>query len=177
MQKTDALPDVPRWAVLTAHAVPLVALPSGLWRIAQIAGAPVADQSGRDGREMVLALSLALVSEALALLTLGLVRPWGEIAPRRLPFIGGRPVRTLAAVIPALLGAALLGAVSVWFAWTQAADLVERVTRTPAQHALLVACYAPLLAWPPLLAATALAYHRRRRTTEDRTPTAAATSG
>jgi hypothetical protein len=41
MLKTSALPNVPRWAVLAAHAVPLITLPSGLWRIALVAGAPV----------------------------------------------------------------------------------------------------------------------------------------
>ncbi|MBP2047604.1 hypothetical protein J2Z21_000526 [Streptomyces griseochromogenes] len=44
MFKIDALPDVPRWAVLAAHTVPLVTVPSGLWRIAQVAGLPVAAQ-------------------------------------------------------------------------------------------------------------------------------------
>ncbi|MEU6595155.1 hypothetical protein ABZ923_39165 [Streptomyces sp. NPDC046881] len=162
MVKIDALPGVPRWAVLAAHTVPLVTLPSGLWRIAQVAGVPVAEQSGRNGREAVVAVSLTLLTEALALLTLGLVRPWGEVAPRWLPFIGGRPVRTLAAAVPALLGAAVLGAVAVWFTCTQATGLIGRVTQTPAQHVLLVVCYAPLLAWAPLLAATTLAYYRRR---------------
>lgn len=162
MLKIDALPNVPRRAALAAHAVPLVTLPSGLWRIAQAAGLPVAEQSGRNGREMVLALSLAVISEALALLTLGLVRPWGEVAPRWLPLIGGRRVRTLAAVIPALFGAAVLCTISGWFAGTQAAGLIERVTQTPAQQVLLVACYSPLLAWAPLLAATTVAYYRRR---------------
>ncbi|MCX5384740.1 hypothetical protein [Streptomyces sp. NBC_00083] len=122
----------------------------------------MADQSGRDGREMVLALALAAISEALALLTLGLVRPWGETAPRRLPFIGGRRVPPLAAVVPALFGAAVLGTFSCWFAWTQVPELIERVTRTPAQHALLLACYAPLLA------ATALSYLRRRTADPER---------
>lgn len=162
MVKIDALPGVPRWAVLAAHTVPLVTLPSGLWRIAQVAGLPVAAQSGRDGREAVVALSLTLVTEALALLTLGLVRPWGEVAPRRLPLIGGRRVHTLAAVVPALLGAVVLAAMAGWFTCTQAAGLIGRVAQTPAQHVLLVVCYAPLLVWAPLLAATTLAYYRRR---------------
>ncbi|MFR9788392.1 hypothetical protein ACL07V_06900 [Streptomyces sp. MB22_4] len=164
MVKIDALPDVPRWAVLAAHTVPLVTLPSGLWRIAQVAGLPVAEQSGRNGREAVVAVSLTLITEGLALLTLGLVRPWGEVAPRRLPLIGGRRVNTLAAAASAVLGAAVLCATVGWFAWTRAAGLMERVTRTPAQQVLLVVCYAPLLAWAPLLAATALAYYRRRTT-------------
>ncbi|MCF2434810.1 hypothetical protein LV779_08895 [Streptomyces thinghirensis] len=36
------------------------------------------------------------MSEALALLTLGLVRPWGEVVPRRVPLLGGRPVPVMA---------------------------------------------------------------------------------
>ncbi|CAM5270663.1 hypothetical protein SALBM217S_08696 [Streptomyces griseoloalbus] len=162
MVKIDALPNVPRWAVLAAHTVPLVTLPSGLWRIAQVAGLPVADQVGRNGREAVVAISLTLMTEGLALLTLGLVRPWGEVAPRWLPFIGGRRMHTFAVVVPAMLGAAALCATAGWFACTQAAGLIEHVTQTPAQQLLLVVCYAPLLAWAPLLAATTLAYYRRR---------------
>lgn len=162
--KIDALPDVPRWAVLAAHAVPLVTLPSGLWRIAQVAGLPVAEQLGRDGREVVVAVSLTLITEGLALLTLGLVRPWGEVAPCWLPLIGGRRVHPLAAVVPALLGAAVLCAIGGWFTCTQAAGLIRRVTQTSAQQVLLVVCYSPLLAWAPLVAATTLAYYRRRTT-------------
>ncbi|MFB7504914.1 hypothetical protein [Streptomyces broussonetiae] len=162
MQKINASPDVPRWAVLAAHSVPLVTLPSGLWRIAQVTGLPVAAQLGRDGREVVVAVTLTLMTEGLALLTLGLVRPWGEMAPRWLPFIGGRRVHTLAAVVPALLGAAVLGTLGTWFACTQAAGLIGRVAQTSAQQALLVVCYVPLLAWAPLLAATTVAYYRRR---------------
>ncbi|EMF24625.1 GntR family transcriptional regulator [Streptomyces gancidicus BKS 13-15] len=134
----------------------------GLWRIAQVAGLPVADQVGRNGREAVVAISLTLMTEGLALLTLGLVRPWGEVAPRWLPFIGGRRMHTFAVVVPAMLGAAALCATAGWFACTQAAGLIEHVTQTPAQQLLLVVCYAPLLAWAPLLAATTLAYYRRR---------------
>ncbi|MFZ4155601.1 hypothetical protein [Streptomyces pseudogriseolus] len=132
MVKIDALPNVPRWAVLAAHTVPLVTLPSALWRIAQVAGLPVADQVGRNGREAVVAISLTATTEGLALLTLGLVRPWGEVAPRWPPLIGGRRVHTLAVVVPAMLGAAALCATAGWFACTQAAGLIEDVTQTPA---------------------------------------------
>ncbi|EST36475.1 hypothetical protein [Streptomyces roseochromogenus] len=162
MLKIDTLPNVPRWAALGAHIVPLVTLPSGLWRIAQVAGLPVAEQFGRNGREVVVAVLLTLITEGLALLTLGLVRPWGEIAPRWLPLIGGRRVHTLAAVIPALLGVAALCTIGGWFTCSQAAGLIERVTQTPTQQVLLVVCYSPLLAWAPLLAATTVAYYRRR---------------
>lgn len=170
MVKIDALPDVPRWAVLAAHTVPLVTLPSGLWRIAQVAGLPVAEQSGRNGREAVVALLLTAITEGLAMLTLGLVRPWGEVAPRWMPLIGGRRVPTLAAVVPAMLGAVVLCTIAGWFACTQATGLIGRVTQTPAQQVFLLVCYSPLLAWAPLLAATTLAYHRRRTTTSPERP-------
>ncbi|MEU5540227.1 hypothetical protein [Streptomyces sp. NPDC020362] len=120
MLKIDALPGVPPWAVLAAHTVPLVTLPSGLWRIAQVAGLPVAEQLGRNGREVVVAVPLTLTTEGLALLTLGLVRPWGEVAPRWLPLIGGRRVHPLAAVVPALFGAVVLCATGGWFTCTRA---------------------------------------------------------
>ncbi|TVT46420.1 MFS transporter [Amycolatopsis rhizosphaerae] len=87
--------------------------------------------------------------------TLGLVRPWGEIAPRWLPLIGGRR--------PALLGAAMLCTTVGWFAFSQAASLIGRVAQTTAQQVVPVVCYAPLLAWPPLLVATTVAYYRRRK--------------
>ncbi|MET9956939.1 hypothetical protein ABZ135_36065 [Streptomyces sp. NPDC006339] len=163
--KIDALPDVPRWAAVAAHAVPLAVLPSGLWRLALVAGLPVTQDAG-DGSmglgESVYVVSLSVVSELLAFLTLGLVRAWGEVFPRRLPFLGGRRVNSAAATGAALAGAAGLCALAAWGFYAAYAGLGPGVPASPAQDALLLACYAPLLAWPPLLAAVAVAYHRRR---------------
>ncbi|GAA3371934.1 hypothetical protein GCM10020367_24740 [Streptomyces sannanensis] len=166
MLKVSALPNVPRWAVLAAHAVPLITLPSGLWRLALVAGLPVLELPTEGGTigvgESLYIVSLSLVSEALALLTLGLVRPWGETVPRWIPLLGGRRIPPLAAVIPALTGAAgLLGLVG-WFTYAQYAGLGDGLTGSPAQKALLTVCYVPLLAWAPLLIAVTVAYHRRR---------------
>ena len=87
---------VPRWANLAAHAVPLRVLPSALWRI----GAWLAGPSGwyhvtRDLPAAAYVLCLTVASEGLALLTLGLVRPWGDVVPAWIPRLGGRriPVR------------------------------------------------------------------------------------
>ncbi|WP_141746805.1 hypothetical protein [Streptomyces agglomeratus] len=91
MPRGKVLPDVPRWAVLAAYAVPLVTLPSGLWRIALVAGLPVASDPVRTGWGVLYVLTLTAVSEALALLTLGLVQPWGEVVPRWIPL--QRPAR------------------------------------------------------------------------------------
>ncbi|MGP3637025.1 hypothetical protein ACTU45_27385 [Streptomyces sp. 24-1644] len=163
MMKVNALPDVPRWAALAAYAVPLVTLPSGLWRIVLVAGLPVAAEPVASSGEALYILSLTVVSEALALLTLGLVQPWGETVPRWIPLLGGRRVRPLAAVVPALLGAAALFALCGWVGYVQGTNLsTGSITDTPAQQALLVLCYLPLLAWAPLVATSAIAYYRRR---------------
>ncbi|MFF5975136.1 hypothetical protein ACFY7C_26880 [Streptomyces sp. NPDC012769] len=165
MLKIVALPEVPRWAAVAAHAVPLVVLPSGLWRLALVAGLPVTQDAG-DGSlglgESAYVVSLSVVSELLAFLTLGLVRSWGEVFPRRLPFLGGRRVNPAAATGAALAGVAALCAIAGWGFYAAHAGLGPGIPASPAQDALLLVCYAPLLAWPPLLAAVAVAYHRRR---------------
>ena len=168
-----ALPGVPRWAVLAAHAVPLVTLPSGLWRLSLAAGLPVSTLSLHHTWEVLYVVGLAVVSEALALLTLGLVRPWGEVVPRWIPLLGGRRVAPLAATVPAVAGGLVLSVLFGWTFWSYATNVGLPGTGTPAQYALLLACYLPLLAWPPLLIAVAVAYHRRRtvpRTSVDAAP-------
>ncbi|ATL30033.1 hypothetical protein [Streptomyces formicae] len=163
MLKIDALPTVPRWAALAAHAVPLITLPSALWRVALVAGLPVTAEPQSGTGEAAYILMLSVVSEGLALLTLGLVRGWGETVPSWLPGIGGRPVRPLAAVVPALLGAFALFALLGWAFYAPIAGLGDgSVTDSSAQTALLLVCYAPLVAWPPLLTAVTVAYYRRR---------------
>lgn len=153
----------PRWAVRTAHLIPLLTLPSGLWRIALVAGVPLGtvgvDEPIR-GWLAVYIVSLSVLSEALALLSLGLVRPWGETFPRWLPLVGGRRVPP-----PFAVTAATAGAVALILIWGYAAvNLVLRDLTgfTPGGFALMVACYAPLLLWGPLLLALTAAYHRRR---------------
>ncbi|CAM5576179.1 hypothetical protein SBADM41S_04914 [Streptomyces badius] len=68
----------PRWAVRAAHLTALVVLPSGLWRIALVLGHPAGyTEAGfepfatADAKVWMLALSV--VSELVALLTIGLV--------------------------------------------------------------------------------------------------------
>lgn len=157
----------PAWAVRAAHLIPLVTLPSGLWRIALVAGVPLgAFAPGGEpirlhGWESVYVVSLSVVAEAFALLALGLVRPWGEVFPRWLPWVGGRRVPPLFAE-----AAATAGGVAVTLIWGYAAWGVlvngNDLGFSPLGFALLVACYAPLLLWGPLLLAVTAAYHHRR---------------
>ncbi|MEV5826574.1 hypothetical protein AB0L25_13445 [Spirillospora sp. NPDC052242] len=159
---------VPRWAERVAHLVPLTVLPSGLWRIALGLGVPLGFAEGSDmtdfphpvGTPYVFALSV--LSECLALLTLGLVRPWGEVFPRWIPLVGGRRVPVAFAV-----GAASLGAVAVTligFAaaanWTDAMAAPEAPEGAAAW--LMTLAYAPFLAWGPLLAVVTVHYFMRR---------------
>lgn len=148
-----------------AHAVPLLVLPSAIWRIAFVSGAPVASMPVGGLLEHVYVVSLVLVSEAAALLTLGLVQPWGEVAPRWIPLIGGRPVRPMAAFVPAMAGAAALVIVWAWVFWGMATTDFYDHFDSAAQRILVTACYLPLLAWGPLLAVVAVAYRRRRAAT------------
>ncbi|MFD5697349.1 hypothetical protein [Streptomyces lasiicapitis] len=168
---------VPRWARLAALAVPLTALPSCVWRIA----AWFLDDGTHDMQGDLPAwmpgwfyvVLLSVVSELFAFTAVGLVARWGEVFPRWVPFLRGRGVRPLAAVVPAALGA-----VAVTVLWTAAFISEARgvtitgeelsddyPTRQGAwEAAALYVSYAPLLLWGPLLGAVTWAYWRRRRT-------------
>ncbi|MEU3661746.1 hypothetical protein AB0E77_18615 [Streptomyces sp. NPDC032940] len=160
-----SVPAPPRWAVLAAHLTVLVVLPSGLWRILWVLGLPAGyTDAGFAPFETAGAklwmLTLSVAGELVALLTLGLVRPWGEVVPRWIPLIGGRRVRPLAAVVPAAVGAAVLTALwavmPLW--WTQPHE-----DMTATGSVLVGIVYQPLVLWGPLTAAVTLSYHRRHR--------------
>jgi len=111
------------------------------------------------GTAYVFGLSFLLVG--LALLTLGLVRPWGEVVPRWVPWLGGRLVRPLAAVIPAATGALALALLwsSVFLFVIQ--EIFVTYGLDGFERVVVGACYAPLLLWGPLLAAVTASYARR----------------
>ena len=161
---------MPIWAERLAHAVPLLTLPSGLWRLAVAFGFPMGmlnDDGGHQvlrGWPAVSVAAITLVAEGVALTAFGLVRSWGEIVPAWLPIIGSRRVRPIAAIIPATMGSValmLIWTVGFWDVWTgkQAGSMAS-----PAWAAIFAACYAPLNLWGPALLALTWAYHRRTRT-------------
>jgi hypothetical protein len=51
---------------------------------------------------------LATLAACGSLLSLGLIQRWGEIYPRWIPFLHGKPVRPRVAIIPAALVSILL---------------------------------------------------------------------
>ncbi|MFD0905864.1 hypothetical protein [Actinomadura sediminis] len=162
---------VPRWARTAALAVPLVVLPSGIWRL-PIAFGHEHGMGEIGGGERVYVVFLSIFSELLAFTAVGLVATWGERFPRWFPLVGGRNVPPMAAVVPGALGAIVLTVL-----WTHAVvgqfmgitlqgePLPDNFPSKQGgwEAAFFYLCYAPLVLWGPLLGAVTYAYHRRRR--------------
>jgi hypothetical protein len=169
-QNAPDVPPAPRWARLAAGAAVLTTVPSGVWRIAFGFGAPVgftgataaAFAAHQPGWGTVYCVALSALAETLAFLTLGLVRPWGLVTPRWIPLIGGRRVRPLAAVVPALLGSVILTVLGMEGLFGRWADnLAEPDSPRGFAAVVMTLAYLPLVAWGPLLGAVALDYARR----------------
>lgn len=165
---------VPRWADRLAHVIPFLTLPSGLWRLGLVAGSSMGmlDDNGRPAHlhgfgEHLYVVCLTLFAEAVALTAFGMVKAWGEVVPRWIPFIGGRRVAPYAAIIPATLGALSLMAIWTYGFRDVFSDFIPFSSDGAA--ALMIACYAPLQLWGPALLVLTWAYYRRRRTTPLRT--------
>jgi hypothetical protein len=163
---------VSRRAVIVAHLIPFTVLPSGIWRTVLGFGVTLGlsraslEADHLPGRGTVMVISLTLLTEALALLSLGLVRPWGEVVPQWVPGVRGRRIPPAVAVVPATVGG-----VMVTLMWVYAVSgilPIEGLHRSEeisgaGWSALLIACYAPALLWGPLLLWLTRDYYRRRR--------------
>jgi hypothetical protein len=163
-------PTVPRWVRIAAYAIPLLVLPSAAWRLSYIldvwiSGAGPCDTTSVG--EGIYIASLSVVSMGFALLTTGLVRPWGEVVPRWVPLAGGRPVPVRGPTIAAAAGATVIALIAGWFVINHLFGIVEGPTKpVPAgcdpPGVDVLAVYAPMLLWAPLLYAVTFQYHRRR---------------
>ncbi|MEV0157525.1 hypothetical protein AB0H57_27890 [Micromonospora sp. NPDC050686] len=148
-----------RWAAWTAALIPLVYAAT---RFAWLAGIPLGIGTDflAEMRETGLVWAgagLGAFATVGAVLTLGLVRPWGERFPRWLPGLAGRRVPVAVAVVPAgLVALSVTGAALALLTLPEFWRLTEDFS----------AAEAPMLLWPlwgPALGAAALAYHLRRR--------------
>jgi glycerol-3-phosphate acyltransferase PlsY len=157
----------PRWARRPSHVIPLLALPSCLWRWAVAFGFPMGllTSSGEldvmRGWSAVYVAFVSLLTEAVALTAFGLVRPLGEEVPLWLPFFGGRSVRPRVVVAVAAAGSValmLIWTVGFWPVWTtgQPSPMASSFWA-----AVFTACYAPLNLWGPALLTLTWAYRRR----------------
>lgn len=161
----------PRWAVWCAWAVPLTIAPSAAWRVWTVFTDDRGVLGSVTGGGWYLLL-LSVVSMALGLLTVGLVRPWGEVFPRWIPFVGGRVVPARGATRAAVTGGTVLILITIYFfALRIWGDPSFRVpvwigddTRHPPPGWSILRYYAPLIAWGPLVIAVARDYRRRRAT-------------
>jgi hypothetical protein len=169
----DTERPVPRWALRLAYALPLLLLPSCLWRLPfalHFEMGQVHEGGGMPGYWLSIpyVVGLSVLSELIAILTIGLVRGWGEVAPARIPVIGGRRVRPMAAVVPAVLGGLIL---TFLFTSVPIGDgrrlapygIADSIGYSnDAWQALAAVCVTPIAAWGPITIALAIAYYRRR---------------
>lgn len=169
---TSDRPEVARWLRWSAKAAALTLLPSGLWRVAIAfgwdsgfaAGDPLHHSNFPGGTSFYL-IGLSIFAELVGLLALGLVQSWGEVLPRWVPWLGGRRIPALAAVVPASLGALAVTLITVMgaFAWNDAGAMGDPVAPDGTKYWIMTACYAPLVLWGPLLGVVTVAYYLRRR--------------
>jgi hypothetical protein len=151
--------------------IPFLTLPSGLWRLGLVFGSSMGmlDDNGNPAQlggvgAKVYVVSLTIFSELVALTALGLVSRWGEIAPRWIPFIGGRRVQPYAAIVPATLGA--LALIAIWTYGFRDAPTDHFIPFAgTGWKVLMMTCYAPLNLWGPALLVLTWAYYRRRGVT------------
>ena len=147
-----------RWGVVFAVIAPLAYATT---RLAWVVGIPlgISESLLRQVRTEMMGAAAGLASVAIggAILTVGLVRPWGEIFPRWMPLLRGRRVPPALAIAPATLVAVVVFAAGL--------GITRDVLRDGLPDVDWVA-HAPGLLWPFWglgLGMATLAYHYRRR--------------
>ncbi|MFE2409969.1 hypothetical protein ACFXDE_16700 [Kitasatospora sp. NPDC059408] len=160
---------VPPWAIRVARVIPLAVLPSCIWRLPFAfnyeMGQVYAVHKTWHWWVILYVFGLSLLSEGLAYMSFGLVAGWGEVVPSWIPFIGGRRVAPLAAIIPATLGA--LGLIALWgqlpFGFLNICGFDTVGYSSGWWKALAATATLPMTLWGPLLLALTYAYYKRRR--------------
>jgi hypothetical protein len=159
-----------RWATYAAMVIPAL---YSVTRIAWAAGLPlgISREFLEEGEETGLwriGASLGILGLLGALLTWGLIRPWGEVFPRWFPIIGGRRVPPALAIVPASIVAVLVtsaGLMYVRLVLSGRLGITEVLDLDLGEN---WATIAPELLWPlwgVALGAATYAYYLRRRGT------------
>ena len=120
-------------------------------------GIPDVYQEGKEEGLWIAGAALASFGMVGAVLTLGLVQRWGEVFPRWMVGLGGRPVPPMMAVVPAVFVSVLVTAASFMFLRVV---LIDGVTAETWAFTLPEVFW---VVWGAALFVAALAYHRRRR--------------
>ncbi|MGU3431638.1 hypothetical protein ACNHUS_01360 [Actinomycetes bacterium M1A6_2h] len=150
LESLDSAP--PRWLVRVAWAAFAVTVPSAVWRVLMIVGLMPGTaelrvfELGDDHTvNYVYVFGLSVVQLAAALLTVGLVRPWGTI------FLGRRVPRW------PVIGVATAGGLAVtWLFTVSLPGQIATGHRPDAGHVsglplvVMFACYSPIVLWGPL---------------------------
>jgi len=154
-----------RWAVAVAVAVPVGYATT---RIAWALGVPFGVSQEllvELGSRRYAGAALALMGIGGAVLTAGLIRPWGETWPWWIPGRGGRPVPVGAAVIPASVVSFIVMSAGLMFVRLRVFAPGKIANAFPGELTD-VAAWLPEMFWPLwslALAAATYAYWLRRR--------------
>ena len=147
-----------RWgrvATLIAAAGPL---PYGLLRMTWLTPWPVGLPDGAEPALRLFGLALGVAALGGAVLTIGLIRPWGEVWPSWVPVLRGRPVPVRVPVVAGGLVAVVLLAASPGMI---AIGIRGLFSGDPFEASVLLLF--PTLPWGLALAAAVTAYAYRRR--------------
>jgi hypothetical protein len=159
-----------RWGRAATYVAVLAPLPYGITRLAWALGIPLGvdqDLSGTPLTARIGESALAMLAIGGGIVTLGLIRPWGEIWPRWVPFLAGRRVPV---AVPTILGGlAALAITAGAFSFVRLV-LIDALgwQAEPAEPATITGwgTWAPGWLWPfwgiALGIATIAYYHRRR---------------
>jgi hypothetical protein len=156
-----------RWAVAVAIGIPVVyALTRWAWALGIPLGISreMLREEARDTPDIWLAGALlASVAVGGAVLTLGLIQRWGEVYPRWIPYLRGRPVRPRTAIVPASLIAVLVTTAGLHAVHAQILGYYPEGAGLGGRN---WGATAPGLLWPlwgVALGAATYAYYLRRR--------------
>ncbi|MGL5858211.1 MAG: hypothetical protein ACRC35_07395 [Angustibacter sp.] len=166
MREPTYLPPPPTWVIHVARLSALTPVPSSLWRLPLMFGismgmsdAFVDDMMSHPfWMRAVYLVGLGVITDGCAYLTMGLVRPWGEVFPGWLPVVGGRRVSGWFAVALATVGG--VGATVVGILLLT--DWEQFLAGPAGWDVMMLLCYLPMALWGPTVLVVTADHARRR---------------